>query len=216
MNALATVILVILLLSPFALIIFFAVRFQRRMLERSWNNIQDLFSEYRIRLTSVVPENKRVIPDIYGETVDYKVRVYSYYVGTGKSRTLITTAIFDLNKFQLPAFVLGRENIFTKVGEVLGIKDIKTGDEEFDKIFRLQSHSENETIQFFNDQLLRLFNDEKKGFYGKIESKGNRITVNYYGMPGFKIGLKHFKVLFKMTLALISAGSKIKGSSPLS
>ena len=215
MNALATVILVLLLLSPFALIIFFAVRYQRKMLERSWVNIQDIFAENRIRLTSVVPEKTRVIPDIHGETEEFKIRVYSYYVGTGKSRTLITSTLFELKKINLPSFTLGRENIFTRAGEVLGIKDIKTGNEEFDKTFRLKSNSESETLRLFKDQLIGQFNSEKKGFYGKIESSGKQLVMNYYGMPGFKIGLKHYRLLFKVSLAILSACAKNKGNSPL-
>lgn len=186
------------------------------MLIRSWTNIQDIFLENRIRLTSVVPEKTTVIPDIHGETDEFKIRVYSYYVGTGKSRTLITATIFELKKIQIPSFTLGRENIFTRAGEVLGIKDIKTGDDDFDKTFRLKSNSESETLRLFNDQLISQFKIEKKGFYGKIESSGKQLVMNYYGMPGFKIGLKHYKLLFKMSLAILSAGTKNKGNAPLS
>jgi adenylate kinase len=120
----------------------------------------------------------------------------------------ITAVVLDIPHEESVKRLVGR-------AKVEGRKDIKTGDEEFDKTFRLKSNSESETLRLFNDQLISEFKSEKKGFYGKIESSGKQLVMNYYGMPGFKIGLKHYRLLFKMSLAILSAGAKNKGNSPL-
>lgn len=215
MQALTTILLVLFLLSPFALIIYFALRYQRRMLAQSWENILNIFEENKIRVTSKIPEKTTVIPDVYGDTSAYQVRVYSYYVGTGKSRSLITSAVFSLKQTHLPDFTLSRENIFTKAGESLGIKDIKTGDHEFDKTYRLHSANESAVLPFFNDQLISVLNENKKSFYGKYESKGNSFTLSYYGMPGFKIGYKYFQTLFQLALVILKNGNSSTAGPPL-
>jgi hypothetical protein len=207
-SFLGGLIITIIILTPFILILIFAIKFQKRILIRSWERIVYLFDFYKINLKSAIPEKKSVLPDLTGTLNGKRIRVFCVYVGRGKSRTLVTRVVIDLNETIYPKFNLSRENIFTKIGEKIGMKDIKTGHEEFDKTFRLKSEFENETIKIFTQSLLQLFVDNKKQFYGQIESFGERIEMTLFGTPGIKISLKQFEVMFYLTLCIIDTKNK--------
>lgn len=208
MDILAGIILVTIILSPFVLIIFWAVRYNRRMMQRAWKSIQELLHEHQVIITTQVPEDTTSLPDISGETGDFRIRVQNYYTGTGKSRTLVTRTSFELKSRSLPVFQLYRENVFTRIGEMIGMEDIKTGDEEFDKGFRLKADAQDPLMPLFSYTVTSAFVQARKHFFGNISCKGDRLEFFTYSSPGQKIGLLHFRTAFDLCILLIRSGKK--------
>ncbi|MCE3228634.1 MAG: hypothetical protein K0S32_3185 [Bacteroidetes bacterium] len=205
----------ILIVAPFVLLIWWAVRFQKRMMTRAFDNLLQIFTENNVTLRSAVPQNKAVLLRLSGEKNGHNIHVYSEYVGSGKNRTLITkTELLGINS---PAeFTLYRENLFTKIGEALGMKDVKTGDDEFDKLYRLKS-SHPDAAKFFTDRIRNEFVAKHKLFNGTTTFKNNKLTLVTYASPGNKYGLKHYKNTFELGLLFIEKKvSSMGGHSPVS
>jgi hypothetical protein len=205
----------LLILSPFVLLIWWAIRFQKRMFIRSYDNLLQIFSENAVTLRSSIPENKAVMLKLLGEKNGHNIHVYSEYVGSGKNRTLITkTELLGINS--QVEFIVYRENLFTKIGEALGTKDVKTGDHEFDKLYRLKSSSP-DVVTLFTDKIRNEFISKHKLFNGTATFKNNKLTLVTYASPGNKFGLKHFKNTFELGLLFIEKKVSSKGGhSPAS
>jgi hypothetical protein len=211
-DTLAGILTIVIVFSPFVILIVWAVRYQRKMFAKSWNNVQDLFVAQKIRLTSQIPQKTTVILNLSGEFNEGSIEVKNIFIGAGKSRKMLTKAIIQ-SKHQIPNFRITHENIFTKMGEGLGIKDVKTGNEIFDRSFRLEI-SESEKGMIFTELMIREFILREKDFRGAVDCRNNVIQVAYYGAPGYKIALRQFTALFEMAMKVATMKFKGLGHSP--
>lgn len=204
MHTFSVIIGVLFILAPFALIIFLSVRYHKKMLVNTWQVVLEIFTSHHINIIGQLPENKAVLINLNGEFSGHQIHVFNEYVGTGKSRTLITRTEIKLKDKVLPDFKIYRENIFTKVGEVIGIRDVKTGDEEFDKMYRLRAVDEIKVIDLFDAFLRSELITRKKDFYGSVEVKENVLNVYLHGVPGVKISRRHYIALFETAMILVN------------
>ncbi|MBL7909573.1 MAG: hypothetical protein JNJ41_00795 [Bacteroidia bacterium] len=181
---------------------------------RSWDNVFDLFSKNQISIKTPMPSNKKNLLALTGSFNQKVIQVNTYYVGSGKNRTIVTRMDIFLDNGQLAEFSLYKETIFSKLGELLGSVDIKTGNAEFDKTFRLKSKNETETQKIFNDEVINHCQNVKKDFTGTILSKENKLSFFMNGLPGNKMQLLHFNCLLSIVLLLTKHSSKPSGHSP--
>jgi hypothetical protein len=70
------------------------------------------------------------------------IRIYPYTVSSGQSSTTYTTVRTSIPNPNGLTFSFGKEGLFSKIGKSLGMQDIDTGDEHFDKIFRVKRNDE--------------------------------------------------------------------------
>jgi hypothetical protein len=212
MDIVIGIIVLLLIFSPFAAIIYFAITYQRKMFTKAWVNVQDLFTKYQIRLQTQIPQKTSVLLQLQGEGKEGKFHVFNVVIGSGKSRQIITKITVQLTK-KLPDFEFYRENIFTKIGETFGIKDVKTGDAEFDKVYRIYIN-EMYKDKIFSNEMITYFLSMRKDLVGRINCKNNMIEVQYYGVPGFKNATRQFTALFDAAMKILSVKMPNAGHSP--
>jgi hypothetical protein len=85
---------------------------------------------------------------------------YAYTVGSGKSKYTYrqTVTLFQTSRLKLPQFLLKPENLFHKIGEVFGAKDIDFLDSPgFSKKYLLKSCFENEIRKIFSKEIRDAF-----------------------------------------------------------
>ncbi len=91
---------------------------------------------------------------------------YSYTVPGGKqSHTYTQTVFLAKVKRKLPQFTLSKENIFHKIGNVFGYKDIDFNTNlEFSKKYLLKGKEESRIRNLFNIEVLKYFEKKDAGF----------------------------------------------------
>jgi hypothetical protein len=92
---------------------------------------------------------------------------YAYTVGSGKNKSTYrqTVTLFQTSRLKLPQFILKPENIFHKIGELFGSKDIDFLDSPgFSKKYLLKSCLENETKEIFSKEIRDAF-EHKPNYY---------------------------------------------------
>lgn len=102
---------------------------------------------------------------------------YSYTIGSGKSSTTYrqTVTLIETKTAQFPPFVLGPENVFHRLGDVMGIRDIDFDDyPEFSKRYLLKGDDEVAVRELFTPALLEHFTTHL-GF--SIEGLGGGLIV---------------------------------------
>lgn len=117
---------------------------------------------------------------IQGDISNLQVSVgdYSYVTGHGKSRTTHrqTVAFIEFHQTYLPHFLLIPENIFHKIGSLIGYQDIDFDSHpEFSKRYYLKGENETAIRDCFTPQVLEFF--ENHGRFC-VESRGS--VLMYY------------------------------------
>ncbi len=103
---------------------------------------------------------------------------YSYRTGSGKNSSTHsqTVVLFESEALQLPRFFLVPENLFHKIGNLFGYRDIDfDAYPEFSKQYLLRGEEEDRIRQCFNHRILSFF-EAKKGLY----TEGNGSQLLYY------------------------------------
>lgn len=211
-DAIAGIIAILLIAAPFVAVIVIAFRYQKRMFTRAWENVERAFREEGVEICSGLSDDKSVFLDISGKKNNRNIRVFSEYVGIGKSRHLFTRIVVNVD---IPfTFELGKENVFTKAGEAIGIEDLKTGNSEFDNTFRLHSFQSQETLHLFTDKLISEFVKRKKDFTGKMELSNNILTLSMNATPGQSYGLRYFRAGLSLVLLFTESNCTSRAHSP--
>lgn len=100
---------------------------------------------------------------------------YRYDTGSGKNQTshVQTVFSFESSQLDLPQFQLSPENIFQKIGQLMGYQDIDFPDApEFSKRFVLRGADESAVRQVFSMDVIRFF-ESMRGV--SVEADGNRL-----------------------------------------
>jgi hypothetical protein len=102
---------------------------------------------------------------------------YHYTTGSGKNRSSHnqTVAYFTSDQLRLPAFVLCPENLFHKIGALVGYDDIDFREyPEFSKKFLLKGPDEQAIRDYFTDSIVHFM--ENRTNY-TIEASGERLII---------------------------------------
>ena len=208
MDNVIGIIISLVIFTPFALILIWAFRYQKKVYARGWELMIDRMNSNKVSITSLLPQNRRVKLDMAGSWSGNNIDIVNELIGQGRGRTMITRMVVTFPKKILPDFVLSKENLLTRAGEKLGIKDIKTGDAEFDRVFRLTSEfDEPATLRFFDDQLIQKLKQDQKHFMGEMISRNNTLSVVINSLPGYKTMQPFFKTTFD--LLIFAAGKHV-------
>jgi hypothetical protein len=201
MDNVIGIIITLLIIAPFIFIMIWAFRYQKKIYARGWEMMIALMNSNGVNITSLLPPDRRVKMDLAGNWNGNNIRIVNEIVGAGKSRRVITKMVLTLTSKTVPDFVLSKENFLTRAGEKLGIKDIKTGDTAFDKVFRLTSEFEEQAVLgFFDDSLIQKLKQNEKLFMGEMVSKSGAISVMIHSLPGHKNMQPFFKTMFELML----------------
>jgi hypothetical protein len=201
MDNVIGIIITLLIFTPFVLILIWAFRYQKKVYSRGWDLAIGLMDSHGANITSLLPKDKRVKLNLSGNWKGNNIQIVNEMEGVGKSRRMITKMFLATSKKTLPDFVLSKENFLTRAGEKLGIKDLKTGDAEFDKRFRLTSEFEEQAVlDYFDDSLIGKLKQNEKLFFGEMISKSGTISVVIHSLPGHKSIQPFFKNMFELLL----------------
>jgi len=134
---------------------------------------------------------------------------YSYTVGSGKNSSTHnqTVLLVETRALSVPAFVLGPENVFHRLGDLFGVKDIDFDRyPDFSRHYLLKGDDE--------DAVRRLFSADILGFFTvhtgySIEGSGNLLLIYKGGKrlsvkdmePAMQQRLEIFKLFWKSVQA---------------
>jgi hypothetical protein len=76
---------------------------------------------------------------LVGEYRGRLLKIYHYTVGSGKNSTTYATARIVGFAGNAITFEVRKEGVISKLGKVVGIQDVRVGDERFDKLFFLKA-----------------------------------------------------------------------------
>lgn len=131
--------------------------------------------------------SKRIRNMMVREETDIRSLIYDYQytVGGGRnSHTFIQTVFqFESGRLKLPVFVLRPENIFHKIGQSFGYKDIDfDAYPEFSKKTLLRGEDETAIRKLFSQDLIERLTPEK----GLIVEAGGPVLIFYHSSKRVK------------------------------
>lgn len=168
----------IIMVGGFLLITTVVVRLIARSTLKTYENMKHLAE--RLKLT--VPEVKPVLgfyktPEVTGVIREKPVRVYTFTTGSGKNQTTWSAAAVTPRATGGLTFSLSRQGLGTKLLEIFGSKEIKVGDEAFDKKWFIQTNAPD----FMAIGLLPELQQKISAFEGKWELKRNEVIYTERG-----------------------------------
>lgn len=110
--------------------------------------------------------------------IAYKLFDYRFTRGGGQGSHIIRqTVIFaQLTRTDLPQFVLAPENVFHKIGQKMGLKDIDFEQfPAFSDVYLLQGEDETAVRELFKPRLLEYFQSKKMDT--TLEGRGNGLLL---------------------------------------
>jgi len=118
-----------------------------------------------------------------GERRGSRLSIYHYTVSTGQSSTTYTTARSEVENPRELNFKFTREGLLSKVGKSLGLQDVQTGDEHFDKLFVIKCSDPEFIRQALLDQVKEKFFTvwEQHSAKGTISLKGGTLSYDEVG-----------------------------------
>jgi len=136
--------------------------------------IQDLHNHFRLFDQGHARKNRNVMSG-QTENVGITIFEYRYTTGGGKNQethqqTLIS---FHSPTLSLPKFELRPENLFHKIGQMFGYKDIDFDTHPlFSKRYLLRGQDEDAVRELFTSEVLEFFESQKKV---SVEAAGDRL-----------------------------------------
>lgn len=121
-----------------------------------------------------IGRSRKIKNVIMGDSGEVKIAIldYQYTTGSGKNSSthMMTIASIQSDQLHCPPFTMRTEGMFDKIGSALGFQDIDFDEyPEFSRMFVLQSPDETGTRNFFQEALIRFF-ENKKGISVEAES----------------------------------------------
>ncbi len=161
-----------------------------------------MYKELALRLNLEYSEIKHSfikIPHLVGNWKKNQIEIYERIVGAGKNQTIYTHAKFynSPHNFQ---FRIGKEHFFSKMGKVIGFKDIEFDNLELDKKFLFKSKDEGQFRTVMNYKVLHDLEGIEKSLAGHIENKDGILMYTVVGTMNSKEKIAAFeKVLMFMS-----------------
>lgn len=152
------------------------------MISKAWDNIIYIGDSLGIPVSK--PEIgvfRRELPFLSGKYKNHVLTIRTEMRGSGKSRKAYS--ILELNVPGVnTSYGIYKEGLFSKIGKVLGMQDIQTGFDEFDRKFLLQSSDPDKAIRVFDMNLCGKITDTFDSMESGIYLKNSIIS---YSEPGY-------------------------------
>ncbi len=131
---------------------------------------------------------------VHGDTDDLRIAIfdYQYTTGSGKHKHTHhqTVIAFMGPSLALPQFELKPENLFHKIGGMLGMKDINFDTHpKFSKMFYLRGSDEEAIRRVFRPEVLSLF-EQRPGLY--VQAAGEKVV---YFRAGKRVSAEEYRQL---------------------
>lgn len=176
----------------FVAYVFWSIKQKRR---KFWSNILDIFNQKGIVITSEIPADKKDIFSLSGTFGDFRVIVYDSSFGSVKSRVAFTKTEIRLTnqKHPFPDISIAR----------WGNSNVKTDNQEFDNLFKIQSKQKDEIKDLFTNKIILEFLSQKNEFTdGGIASSGNTLSFTIPGLVTSNKKKQQYLSMFDLTLLL--------------
>ncbi|MBN1412388.1 MAG: HEAT repeat domain-containing protein [Spirochaetales bacterium] len=103
--------------------------------------------KYKIKLVS---DSRFFFPSVEGEIDGYRISIYKKNFSYGKSSIATLAFEVSLSERRLRPFSISAEGFLSKFGQLLGDKDLQTGDKYFDKTFLIRESDADEIYTMLN------------------------------------------------------------------
>jgi hypothetical protein len=140
------------------------VRQAAKQLGLTFNPMDDagLLSELSSLRLFTQGHSRKIKNIVHGETDQVEIGIFDYQYTTGSGKNAKTrkhTVIyFESPDLQLPQFAMRPENLFHKLGSLVGLKDIDFDSHPvFSRAFHLQGEDEPSVRQLFREEILSQF-----------------------------------------------------------
>ena len=124
---------------------------------------------------------------------------------TGKSSTTYTRLVLFMNRQSSLDLSLSTEGVFSKMGKMLGMKDIQTGDEAIDQRYVIKGQPENQVVSILQNYDLRQKLVEAPSV--SVQVKGQEIT---YEKRGVEQNENNLIALFDLLTSLANAIERVQ------
>lgn len=166
------IIIVLIFIGAFIWFIIWLMRWQRN---KVWNHMGLIADFVNIELPG--REEKKFmkpLPYLSGKYKNRTLSIHSEMRGSGKHRHYVTILRLAANAHSDNTITIWREGFFSKIGKALGMQDIQTGFEEFDKKFILRSNNPDFAMKVMNQKVCDKFVEMQKQVQSNLYfDKGN-------------------------------------------
>jgi hypothetical protein len=146
--------------------------------------------------------------NLSGRYRSYPLVLKTYTVGTSsRSRTIYTLVAVGVQNKEGSAFRLSPAGVLSRLGEALGMQDVKIGDEAFDRRFAITSRPPEFVMALLGDDMLRHSLMDRVKRNAVIGLEGNRLT---YTCMGVEKDVDYLEFLFNL---LCDIADRIDGSA---
>lgn len=129
--------------------------------------------------------SKKILNIVIGEVPDLEIVIFDYHytVGSGKNQKnhRRSVALIESQDLKVPAFTIRPENMFDKLGAIIGLQDIDFDTHPlFSKMFLLKGENETQIREFFNDPVLTMLEKKPKVC---VEASSGKMIFYYATKP---------------------------------
>jgi hypothetical protein len=139
-----------------------------------------------------------------GQKGTNSISITEEMVGSGKSKTVITTLMISPTPFDFE-FTIGKEQFFSKAVKLLGFDDVNFDDPEFDKVFLIKSKEEDKLKAIITYEIQAELKRIAADLKGTIYGKSGTISYSITGPLMKPAQLESFENVMLFLLQLITA-----------
>lgn len=190
-------------------VIALAFWFQRKQMHATWDHFILLGQQFGI--TVVKPQIGffgSKLARLNGPIRSTQLEIYTERRGSGKHTYYYTIINLRLPVNPMVEFKLAKEGFFQKIGKALGMQDIPTGNDAFDKAFVLKSSQPDRVLQFFDLHTTNFLASQENVLRSAITLRGNELHYEEQTMITNADRLAHITAVTNVVLYL---GEKVVG-----
>ena len=135
----------------------------------------------------------------------FSVKIYEKIVGSGKHQHHYTCIDFIENPFSFE-FTISKEHFFSKMGKMVGFKDIEFDDMEFDKMFLLKSKEEEQFRRLLDYKIQGKLKEISGSIHSAIQSKKGNFSYQQMGAIHTEKAQEDLEKVFKFMIELAKKG----------
>lgn len=160
-------------------------------------------------------------PVVVYDHQQWQMRLDTFTVSTGKSSTTYTRLRAPYMAQDDLIFKLMRKGFFGKIGDLLGMQDIRTGDSSFDDEFTVKGNNEVIIRELLNEEVkyqlgrhtqIHLENKQKKRDFKQALPEAVRIL--YYQQTGIQKDVEQLVAMFDLLAVTLDRLVAIGSASP--
>jgi len=163
----------------------------------------------------------RKAPELKGTRKGQPIRLFTYSRSAGKSQIAYVALRMGVSAPDNWKFQFNAEGIFSKLGKSLGMREIESGDERFDKVFVIKSKSPDLVKAILIPEIKEQFYVawEERGAQGILKLKDGELQYDEVGSLNSEKMLRRFLAMLELMRLLAEAVetyAEAKGESPRS